>query len=262
MKHSIVFRFAAGVIMAATIILSLLSCSSDECTLNCNGELRFPLVVGYSWQYEREEHITNFRPENDSITEVPTDTLRLFYITLTDVGTDTLLDGTVVHVIHEVMSDGDSLVSEGYQYFGNGADGLYHYTAATTDAPILLFKPIGTVNSQNPRAELARKSLEYPLQEGLQWEYTNGFDYGPAGAIYKRVIGIGEQNVPAGNFECYAIDWLWENLAGAEMTEYFSDAGLIRVRQVARDVSYSTYEYFDGIGLVDVITETRLTRKP
>lgn len=262
MKLSLHLRSAVGVTIAVAAVFFQLSCSSDECTLNCNGELRFPLIVGNSWQYEREIHKTNFRPESDSVTEVPTDTLRFYYITLTDVGTDTLSDGTVVHVIHEVMSDGDSLVTEGYQYFGDQADGLYHYTAATTDLPILLFKPTGSVRVQNPQEDLARRSLEYPLQEGLQWEYTNGFDYGPAGAIYKRVIGIGEQNVPAGSFECYAIDWLWENLPGAEMTEYFADSGLVRVREVVRNVNYTSAANSGVIGLVDIITETRLTRKP
>ena len=262
MNKQKVIRIGAAIIVAMLAATLSLSCSSDECTLNCNGDLRFPLIDGYSWQYEREVHITNFRPDNDSITEVPTDTLKLYYITVTVVGPDTLDDGAIVHVVHEVLSEGDSLISESYQYFGNRTDGLYHYTDLSTGSPILLFKPTGVAKSAEPQEILARKSLEYPLQEGLQWEYTNGFGYGPAGAIYKRVIGIGEQDVPAGSFECYAIDWLWENLPGTEMTEYFADAGLIRVRQVAHDLQYTSYTYVNGIGLVDEIIETRLTRKP
>ncbi len=167
-----------------------------------------------------EERISNFRPDNDTISEVPLDTVRLWDLTVSISGSDTLDDGTVVYIFHEVQSSGDSLIAESYQYYGNKADGLYHYTERSTGNSLLQFKAVSAVNQNGSQADFGRKSLEYPLREGLQWEYTNGFGYGPAGAIYKRVIGIGEQSVPAGKYECYAIDWLWENLPGTQRTEY------------------------------------------
>lgn len=256
---------AARILLIGTFILlglMMVSCSEDSCTLNCNGDLRFPMRVGYSWQYSGEERISNFRPDSDSITEVPLDTVRKWDLTITISGSDTLDDGTVVYAFHEVQSSGDSLIAESYQYYGNKADGLYHYSNLSVGYSLLLFKSTLGAISETSQADFARKSLEYPLREGLQWEYTNGFDYGPAGAIYKRVIGIGEQTVPAGKFECYAIDWIWENLPKTQQTEYLADDGLIRTRMVIRDVIYTSYSHFEGIGIVDVTTELQLTRSP
>lgn len=258
--HGISVRVRLAVFAAFGILL--VSCSDDSCTLNCNGDLRFPLRAGYSWQYSGEERITNFRPDNDSISEVPTDTFKTWDLSLTISNSDTLLDGTVVHIIHEVKSVGDSLISESYQYYANKADGLYHYTELSIGSPLLLFKVAADTASEKRSADFARKSLEYPLREGLQWEYTNGYGYDHFGAIYKRVLGIGEQSVPAGSFECYSIEWFWENLPKTQRTEYFADGGLIRTYTKISDVEYSTYESFEGIGLVDVITEVRLTRSP
>lgn len=248
-------------ILAALGVLQI-SCSDDACTLNCNGDLRYPLQIGYSWQYSGEERIINFRPDNDSITEVPLDTVRRWDLTLSINSSDTLDDGTIVYIVHEVQSEGDSLMAESYQYYGNKADGLYHYTDLSIGSPLLFFKTVADANTEAPNVDFTRKSLEYPLREGLQWEYTNGFGYGSAGAIYKRVLGIGEQSVPAGTFECYAIEWFWENLPNTEHTEYISDDGLVRTVTKATNVEYTTYEYFDGIGLVDIVTEIRLTRSP
>lgn len=238
------------------------SCSDDACTLNCNGDLRYPLQIGYSWQYSGEERITNFRPDNDSITEVPVDTVRRWGLTLSINSSDTLDDGTIAYVIHEVQSIGDSLIAEGYQYYGNKVDGLYHYTGLSNGASLLLLKSVSDAAMNTPSVDLGRKSLEYPLREGLQWEYTNGFDYGPAGAIYKRVLGIGEQSVQAGDFECYSIEWFWENLPRTQHTEYIADVGLIRSVTKASDVAYTTYDSANRIGLVDITTEIRLTRSP
>lgn len=255
----------ARILIIGTLVLAgfvLASCSEDACTLNCNGDLRYPLQVGYSWQYSGEERISNFRPDSDTVTEVPSDTVRKWDLTITVSGTDTLDDGTVVYILHEVQSSGDSLIAESYQYYGNKSDGLYHYNNLSIGYSLLLFKSTLVAIGGSPRADFARKSLEYPLREGLQWEYTNGFDYGPAGAIYKRVIGIGEQTVPAGKFECYAIDWIWENLPKTEQTEYIADDGLIRTRMFTRDVLYTSNSQLEGIGLVDITTELQLTRSP
>ncbi len=261
----IILSLASRFLLIGTFILlglMLASCSEDACTLNCNGDLRFPMHVGYSWQYSGEERISNFRPDSDTITEVPLDTVRRWDLTITISGSDTLDDGTVVYIFHEVQSSGDSLIAESYQYYGNKADGLYHHSNLSIGYSLLLFKSALVANGESAKADFARKSLEYPLREGLQWEYTNGFDYGPAGAIYKRVIGIGEQTVPAGKFECYAIDWIRENLPKTQQTEYIADDGLVRTRMVVRDVEYTSYSYSEGIGLVDITTELQLTRSP
>lgn len=245
--------------VAILCALFLQSCSDDACTLNCNGELRFPLSIGYTWQYVQTSHLTNFRPDSDTTTEVPKDTLLEYVVTATVVGSDTLDDGTIVYFLHEVQSSGDSLIAEGYQCYGNKADGLYHYTNLSTGNSLLLGK---SSTSAGALVDLGRKSLEYPLREGLQWEYTNGFDYGPTGAIYKNVIGIGEQAVPDGNYECYAIDWIWENLPGVERTEYVADVGLVKSVTVARNLRYLTYDSAEGIGLIDQIIELRLASSP
>lgn len=239
-----------------------ISCSGDSCTLNCNGDLRFPLVVGYSWQYRGEDRISNFRPDSDTIVATITDSAEQYVLTVTITGSDTLSDGTIVHILHEVKSSGDSLIDEGYQYYSNNIDGLYYFADLSSGNSLLQFKMSAAAGTNNPQMDFARKSLEYPILEGLEWEYTNGFGYGPAGAIYKRVIGIGEQTVSAGKYECYAIAWIWENLAGAERTEYLADVGLVRIRTVYRDLRYTTQESPEGIGLVDVTTELQLTRTP
>lgn len=239
-----------------------LSCSGDSCTLNCNGDLRFPLALGYTWQYVGQDHLSNFRPDNDSIATVPSDTLVNYILTVTVASSDTLDDNTIVYFLHEVRSMGDSLVAESYQCYGNKADGLYYYENLSTGVPQLIFKHAMGTGNTGIRADFARKSLEYPLQEGLRWEYTNGFGYGPEGAIYKDVIGIGEQNVPDGNYECYAINWLWENLPDAEHTEYVSDVGLVRVYIQTRNLRYTTPTVPNGIGLIDLTSELKLSSGP
>lgn len=255
------FGSSGALVIVALAGLLLGSCSGDSCTLNCNGELRFPLSLGNTWQYTGQDHLTNFRPDNDSI-NFPSDTLTNYILTVTVSSSDTLTDNTIVYFLHEVRSIGDSLIAESYQCYGNKADGLYYYESLSNGLPLLFFKPGAASGSSGPRADFARKSLEYPLQEGLRWEYTNGFGYGPEGAIYKDIAGIGEQNVPDGNYECYAIDWLWENLPDASRTEYVSDVGIVRTIMETRNVRYTTESTPLGIGLIDYITELRLTSGP
>jgi hypothetical protein len=238
------------------------SCSDDKCTLNCNGDMRFPLVIGYSWQYQGVDHLTNFRPDSDTITEIPRDTLVEYIVTVTVTGSDTLDDNTIVYFLHEVRSIGDSLIAEGYQCYGNKPDGLYHYVNLSSGNSLLLFKASAGVGEHEAQIDFARKSLEYPLREGLQWEYTNGFDYGPEGAIYKDILGIGEQDVPDGTYECYEIDWIWENLPGVTHSEYVADIGLVRSVTIARNIRYLSYNSMNGIGLIDQITDLRLANGP
>lgn len=257
-------RLISTVILLLTIGL-VWSCSEDtSCTLNCNGELRFPMAVGYTWQYEQTNRITNFRPDNDSIGNVLSDSIDTYILTITITEIDTLLDGTVTYKWDEVLSIGDSLVYHTEQYYGNKEDGLYHYSSLSSPGTnLFMFKPFQQLKSASPQI-VGLKSLEYPLYEGRRWEYTNGLSEVSWGVVYKEVVKITEQTVPAGKFECYEIQWSWPQLPKITTVEFLSDIGIVFSQKTSRDVAHEdSYSHAGGInGLADYITEFRLLSYP
>ncbi len=254
----------SSLLIALIVILSLLvmttSCSEDECTLNCNGDLRFPLALGYSWQYEYIQQKVNFRPDSDSNTFRPLDSLLNWVVTVTITNVDTV-DGTfLAYEFHEVVSDADTLISEAYTWYANYGDGFYSFPDLGSGPGLSIFT-LKAAGAQSPRDLRSHKILEYPLREGLQWELTN--EYEDFGSILKYVIGIGEQTVPAGNYECYAVGWIWETISTVSRTSYYADAGLIRVRTEHKDLEESgNLHYGQPDGKYDVIEEFRLIKSP
>ncbi len=258
------FPKTSSILIALIAGLSVLgittSCSDDECTLNCNGDLRFPLALGYSWQYDYTQQKVNFRPDSDSNTFRPLDSLLNWVVTVTITNVDTVYENIVAYEFHEVVSDSDSLISEAYTWYANYGDGFYSFPDLGSGPGLSIFT-LKAARTQSPHVPRSHKILEYPLREGIQWELTN--EYEDLGSILKYVIGIGEQTVPAGTYECYAVGWIWETISTVTRTSYYADAGLIRVRTEHKDLEESGYEYHgQPDGKYDVIEEFRLRRSP
>lgn len=251
-RFVLVFAAAAGTMLS-------LSCSGEECTLNCNGDLRYPLAIGLSWQYDLTRQKYNFRPYDDTTSWHPADSIIHWKITMSISNVDTIDAGVVVYEFHEVVTDGATLISQAYSWYANYGDGFWHYLDLGSGPGLSIFslKPIAAAGR---RATRTYKVLEYPLRAGIQWELTNG--YSDIGPIYKSVIGIGEQSVPAGKYDCYAVAWLWESISTISRTQYYSDVGLVRTRTEYKDLFHDPHENQDWAGTWDEIEEIRLIRSP
>lgn len=252
------FRIAI-LLLAAVGTLLTLSCSGDECTLNCNGDLRYPLALGLSWQYDLTRQKYNFRPYYDTTFWHPADSIMHWNITLSITNVDTIEAGVVIYEFHEVVTEATTLISQAYSWYANSGDGFWQYPDLGSGPGLSVFS-LKPVAGAGPSATRTYKVLEYPLREGIQWELTNG--YSDIGPIYKSVIGIGEQSVPAGKYDCYAVAWLWESISTITRTQYYSDVGLVRSRTEVKDLFHDPYENQEWAGTWDETEEIRLVRSP
>ncbi len=268
-----------------------LFCSDDKFYNPLPEGFVYPIKVGNKWNYAGIQRAFNFQP--DSLK----DDHEFTYVTRSNIeiiSDTTLMDSIDVFAFAELYiimyEDIDTFHSE--SYYNNHDDGLYLYAdkGMGSDARPLkicpsklfykfngkeyrnlhdLFKPFGQdlspigLNGDSIIYILPpRKSFHYPLSVGEEWivlELPGLFTIG------KKVIGIENIEVPAGRFQCYKIQWMWDMDQDGEWEsvpeyyDYIAAVGLVKRTMIARNVQIVTYENPTGIGKFDFEVRFELT---
>ncbi|MCP4584151.1 MAG: hypothetical protein GY839_21270 [candidate division Zixibacteria bacterium] len=272
----------SSIILALFLLAICLSCSlgTDPAI-----SFIFPLEIGNRWEYSRTFSYTNIRPDTF---EISPDTWRaeaileinsLDHIFLPENSPPEFIEA--YHLREEYIDD-DTSVYEGDAYYRNAIDGLYSYNSGSipiwlsdnTIIPenftigifsindVMLFKNNSTLDTIIYNA-IPQKILYYPIDMGSQWrlrdrEDNSGF------RIDKKVVGSEVITVPAGEFVCVIIQWLydfdrdecWDD--DIEFYDYLCEVGLIKRTILFKDNTWPS-EYGENLGLVDSITEIVLT---
>ncbi|MCP4631658.1 MAG: hypothetical protein GY855_01935 [candidate division Zixibacteria bacterium] len=275
MKYLILILF----VLSLTVIFSCSKSVDPEEYFN------YPLSVGNSWEYNRSVYNTNFRPVSQEID--PPDTSvhhSIYFVQITaidtlpgDIETYKVVEGLVYDNFPELVET----------YFKNTNSGLYEcgYKGARTVSPTSsgkfryvflnhIFNSIeditGFIKNLPLLSETANdsinyfnpplKSMHYPWKTGNQWLYR---EIEGQYRIDKKVTGKIEITTPAGDFECYAVqrlyDWdddgNWDS--NIESYDYICYQGLVKRRIVLRDVVVIS-EFNDTLGFYDGVEDSQL----
>ncbi len=262
-------------------LLSMLFLFSG-CDDNPPAGLRYPLAVGNTWEYTHKWDTFYYA---DSTASTYDDTTTMLFNIQVAV-TDTASLGGTSGLYRMATTAPDSLNSyEGVQYYGQNEDGLYSYGhegSALLSMPKSLptreiqggiyFKGMH-FNSAGELLDLLQqelptcytalsdsiileeppvKVLRYPLETGVTWTYRT---IGNPWKIDKHVEGEEQITVPAGEFVCYKIKWLYdfddngewdsdifaEDYIGQEglVQRQITFLGVIRMNENGEEVGYS-----------------------
>ncbi len=263
-----------------------------NCTKNPVGVTQYnwyPLAVGNTWEYSRFYAAINIQSDTACPLPLAETLFSTGKVEVTKV--DTLLDSIPVFELLKTIKD--SLQSySGLEYYNNLYDGLYYYAYSypiflpplqdsygkllyfegknfTSIREIILWlENISFVSSSESDTSYylpPRKSIQYPLQIGSQWTYSNDVDFG---RIDKKVISYEIVQVPAGNFGCYKIQWLydlnnddnWES--DIEIFDYVhslvNSIGVVKRSILLKNIDFTDYCYGHK-ATFDVIEKVQLT---
>ena len=274
-----------ALLLAAPLVLILTACDppGDE-----SDGFNYPLAVGNTWEYERESNTYYY--SDSSATPDYEDTTTVIHAVWTAVTDKELLKGTVDAYRIEAEVQAENEIYKRVDYLNNQTDGLYHYAYHAGGGPMVAPKRIraGPIvfkgKSFNSIQELVRtfergpllsrvwadslifedppiKTLHYPLEVGATWTYRLS---GQPWRMDKKVIAKDIVAVPAGQFFCFEIQWLYDLDADGQWDEDITiydeigSIGLVR-RQIIITGSKRNDEHGNPIRHFDVIQEYRLT---
>ncbi len=274
-------------------IILITSCDKDLIGPRGTGFI-YPLKVGNQWEYDRTFSTFNFRPD----TLNNPDTLNINQII------DTTITFSVIIKIIEKAPTPDSINIFLFQgklkennitlfYNSNYANldsGLYFYAyhssgfvmpKASPNNKILFkgryFNNIREITSyianavpknyifidssiyENPPLQ----SLKYPLKIGSQWTYI---DSGNTGHIDKKILNYETVKVPAGSFNCFKIQWLFDINQDSVWDDdiifydYVCAKGLIKRSILYKDIIFFGEMSPEPLGLIDAKDESILTK--
>ncbi len=277
--------------MIVITLIVMLGCDSDKNPVEpeTGSGLYFPMKVGNEWQYTRTVILPEAYLEID--TNLTSNIINEYYVQKLK-STDYLFDSVATYILEETATiDNSTLVSNGW--LANEKDGLYFYAYRQPVWLILkqspknkilfgdrYFNSVPEVSDYLINAASVNQvmidsmiyedppllSLQYPLETGARWDYRTHSS--PISKIEKVVLGKEQVEVPAGKFECYKIQWLfeydpeWYDQFNVEFYDFVSKKGLIKrtltysnVMQVAIDdsttitINDTTYDEYVLTGL-------------
>ncbi|HER00203.1 MAG TPA: hypothetical protein ENO22_12760 [candidate division Zixibacteria bacterium] len=250
-------------------------------------EFVYPLGLGYRWEYEQSTIFTNFDPlEIEPLVPRLPDSYSVIEINdYSDV------DGERRYQLHEVVEQGPDTFEQNSIY-ANGPYGLLYYGTdgsvggiMDTPAPVrnqVRFRFAGREYSSTdellrdlgldcpaPLSKTAdfydepRASLRYSMNVGLHWPYRDRPE--DIFHIEKMIVAWDDVYVPAGDFECFIVEWLYDldfsdNFdEDLQVLDYISAAGLVKRVATIRNIVVVTYANPTGIGTMDMIETLILT---
>ncbi|MFQ5639826.1 MAG: hypothetical protein ACE5IR_17745 [bacterium] len=274
-------------IMTLLFLAAIFGCSAkDNPTASEENNFVYPLKIGNKWEYMRELSVFNFRP--DTVGFAPSDTIISSVSTVEIVRTATLPAPVKTYVLYETLTEEGSSASESESFYSNQADGFYYYAYRCAGSVLpkssvkkriyfkgRYFSHIREITSfiedavSNNCVGLDSiiyevpplKSLPYPLEIGAQWLYRSE---GNPFKIEKKVVAKDSVTVPAGHFNCYKIQWLFDIDNNGEVDrdiEFFDDIcseGLIRRNILFKDLLLTGESGPEPIGKFDVEDHSQL----
>jgi hypothetical protein len=247
----------ALVVMVATAVVS---CGDDD---DGPGQFKYPLKVGTNWYYTR----SLFRgPDIDSL-ELDLQ----WQVRVTVAGEETLsVLGACTRINVEVSDRID--VYAGSEFYQQRGDGLYSVAgcldvvmatpkistqlgmwgdaiwshldlgaAAPCDGPIQVYDEPGLV-------------FPYPISVGDVWLYRDISELG--WRISKKITSWHRVFTPAGQFDAYQVEWIYEGGPDAQITDEVASVGLVSRSIVSDSVEIRTVENPEGTGEYETLVET------
>jgi hypothetical protein len=233
-------------------IFIISSCGHDSSLDPGDNDFTYPIRLGNHWEYQR-----TFNSYSDS-SFWQYDTVVTSTVEMKIISKEVFFDSVDVYLFQESLTETNRPTFESVTYYNNTENGLYFYAyrgpGYVIPKPIptgkIVFKGIIFNSLQeitqtislalNKRENLADslyfetppiQSLKYPIEVNSQWTYR--YPRNPW-HIEKKIISKEPINVPAGNFECYKIQWLYDMDHNGEWDEeiifydYLSSKGLIK----------------------------------
>lgn len=271
-------------VISLSAVFCFMSCSDDSNTLiQLTGFSAYPLKIGNQWQYEHEIAVVNFQPSVPD-TPFPGDTLILGTSTVEAVRMQTLPGGTETYVLHETFRETNQIWESEFHY-RNEEDGLFIYATLGANSQSL---PKSTSNPAKTRIQFIGKEfnslpemyafferalfsdlalldtlvienpplqvLPFPTEVGQVWAYR---EKGNPFLIEKSVIGKETVEVPAGEFECFKIQWDldFDNDGtpnqNIEFVDYISARGLVKRTLIFRGLVITSETGPEPVGSFD-----------
>jgi hypothetical protein len=273
-------------IVSILIVFLFLSCS--KAPYESDMILSYPLETGTVWEYSRTMSEVNFRPSIPGASFRETTYISSGYVRVIGekIFYDTVRTKQVLEVSHGLQTVGSE------KYYLEKPEALYLYgykggntfTPKTSNSVGYKFKGIQFNNPHEILKYLERlqggpnKKLldsvtiepiplivyKFPIEVGSQWNYCKRITNVPF-LIDKKVVGTELVHLPIGVFNTYVIRWLYDlNDDNAydtnfEFYDYVCEEGLIKREIILKDLTVTTAESPEGIGLVDYKDVTLVT---
>ncbi len=285
-------------LICSALVISLIpGCDLLDISGKAEKNLIYPLQEGNLWEYEREGSVYNFRliDNPDSVIESREFTIRA-HSTVRSNGMVKLsefsnIPGAVIELEQIYSEEGMSHELKSWNYYTYMDDGLYSLGYRSASGASVMPKVIaneqetGTgfyIKFDGKYFTSIRALTEYvefivqlqyddpddiiiedrPLKviprymnTGRQWTFrTKGNPW----RIDKRILGKEIIEVPAGQFECYKVQWLIDLGDTGEWDErllyydYISDKGLIKRELYFKDQHWTPYPSPDQKGYFDM----------
>jgi hypothetical protein len=251
-------------------------------------EFIYPIKIGYLWEYSKTYTAFHFRP--DTIAgHLKTDTSVASVAVIKILRKETIHDSVGAYVFQETENQAGQ-ISIDYSYYLNHNTGLYFYAyhgggyflPKNSHRKRILFKgkyfnSIRDLTSYIILAVPDNYSLEdsliyenpplqclkYPMKMDNQWTFR--FPGNPW-HIDKRIIGHEKLEVPAGKFDCFKIQWLYDidgnNIWDDDIVlyDYICNKGLIKRSILIKNEIWTGEQGLDPVGLMDSKIEILLTK--
>ena len=269
-------------------IILIASCDKDPIGPKGNISFIYPLKVGNQWEYDRTFSTFNFRPDTSDNNQY-TDTTITSSVIIQIIKKEPAPDSSNIFVFQGTLNENNLTIIYD-SYYANLDSGLYFYTYSDPGFVIpkaalnhnMLFKGryfnsireitsyitnavpknyvlIGSSIYENPPLQ----SLKYPLKSGSQWTYRYP---GNPWHIDKKILNYERVKVPAGSFNCFKIQWLFDINQDSVWDDdiifydYVSEKGLIKRSILFKDIIVTGEQQPDSIGLIDAKDESILTK--
>jgi hypothetical protein len=249
---------------------------------------RYPLAEGQIWRYDGERIHINCEWDYPEVS-VPSPQYFQSEVTTSVDGREQNVppEFRLVENIHDMASDD---TREAVSYYLNAGDGLYSYDATMSGSLVLpvphesayvfefggrqfgseanLFEALigGHSDAREPGSPPAdievAKVLAYPLHENSEWIVRESQEV--PFVLVKRVTGKEDVSVPAGNFDCFEIEWLFDyDLDGeydtnSRVTDYICEIGLVKRSVTVKAVTVMDYDHAK-LGVCDLVETWVLT---
>ena len=269
-------------------IILITSCDKDTIGPPGNGSFIYPLKVGNQWEYDRTFSSFNFRPDSsndDQYNDINITSSVIIEIIRKEPSPDSIN----IFVFQETLNENDRpLVSN--SFYANLDSGLYFYAYSAPGYVIpksalknnmlfngRYFNNIREITSYITNAVPKNyilidsliheipplQSLKYPFKLGSQWTYRSP---GNPRQIDKKILSFETVKVPAGSFNCFKIQWLfdinqdsvWDD--NIVFYDYVSEKGLIKRSILVKDIIFSGELNPEPLGLIDAKDESILTK--
>jgi len=292
-------------LVPAAIFIIFSGCDLLDSSTDARKNLTYPLDAGNKWEYDREFGVYNFRTfENpDSVIK---DQESYVYANSTVLSNGTVdldefahITGAITELEQKFIEEGHSKVLTSWNYYTYKDDGLYliGYRSASGASAMpkidvesrqsangfyIFFDGVhfSSVHAVTEYVEYMTmwyyddpddliiekhpvKVIPRNMQTGKQWTArTKGNPW----RVDKRILGRETIEVPAGQYECYKVQWLVDPGNTGEWNEnliyydYFSEDGLIKREFYFKDLIWSQTDhssptgyrdegYFDGLDI-------------